>query len=92
MKRFRERFDEIIDHLSEYPESGRERPEYGPAHQSFPIKNLRVTVFYAFVYLENGGQIEHAQSIAGHESPRTTKLYDRRSEVLELDEIEKISM
>ena len=42
------------------------------------------------VYLENGGQIEHAQSIAGHESPRTTKLYDRRNESIELDEIEKI--
>ena len=42
------------------------------------------------VYLENGGQIEHAQSIAGHESPRTTKLYDRRNESIEFDEIEKI--
>jgi integrase len=28
-------------------------------------------------YLENGGTIEHAQRIAAHESPRTTKLYDR---------------
>jgi hypothetical protein len=28
-------------------------------------------------YLENGGTIENAQAIAGHESPRTTKLYDR---------------
>jgi integrase len=29
------------------------------------------------VYLENGGRLEHAQQIAAHESPRTTKLYDR---------------
>ena len=28
-------------------------------------------------YLENGGTLEHAQQIAAHESPRTTKLYDR---------------
>ena len=28
-------------------------------------------------YLSNGGTLEHAQQIAGHASPRTTKLYDR---------------
>jgi integrase/recombinase XerD len=42
------------------------------------------------VYLSNGGTIEHAQAIAAHESPRTTKLYDRTSDELTLDEIEKI--
>jgi integrase len=31
-------------------------------------------------YLENGGTIENAQAIAAHESPRTTKLYDRTGE------------
>lgn len=41
-------------------------------------------------YLENGGTIEHAQTIAAHESPRTTKLYDRTAETLTLDEIERI--
>lgn len=41
-------------------------------------------------YLENGGTIEHAQAIAAHESPRTTKLYDRTSDEITLDEIEKI--
>lgn len=41
-------------------------------------------------YLENGGTIENAQAIAAHESPRTTKLYDRTSDDLTLDEIEKI--
>jgi site-specific recombinase XerD len=41
-------------------------------------------------YLKNGGKLETAQHIAGHESPRTTKLYDRRQDELSLDEIERI--
>jgi integrase/recombinase XerD len=41
-------------------------------------------------YLLNGGTLEKAQSIAAHESPRTTKLYDRTSDAVSLDEIEKI--
>lgn len=41
-------------------------------------------------YLENGGNIENAQTIAAHESPRTTKLYDRTSDEITLDEIERI--
>lgn len=41
-------------------------------------------------YLLNGGTLEKAQSIAAHESPRTTKLYDRTSDAVTLDEIEKI--
>jgi integrase/recombinase XerD len=41
-------------------------------------------------YLENGGTIEKAQAIANHESPKTTKLYDRTRDQASLDEIEKI--
>lgn len=41
-------------------------------------------------YLENGGTIENAQAIAAHESPRTTKLYDRTNDEITLDEIERI--
>jgi site-specific recombinase XerD len=41
-------------------------------------------------YLKNGGTLEHAQTIANHSSPRTTKLYDRRSDEISLDEIERI--
>ena len=41
-------------------------------------------------YLENGGTIENAQVIAAHESPRTTKLYDRTSDEITLDEVERI--
>ncbi len=43
-------------------------------------------------YLENGGTIEKAQQIAAHESPKTTKLYDRTSDAISLDEIERISI
>lgn len=43
-------------------------------------------------YLENGGTLEHAQQIAAHESPRTTRLYDRRSDKVSLDEIERITI
>jgi integrase len=42
-------------------------------------------------YLENGGTIENAQAIAAHESPRTTKLYDRTSDEITLDEVERIT-
>src|SRR3712207_3013073 len=32
------------------------------------------------IYLLNGGTLEKAQQMAAHESPRTTKLYDRTNE------------
>src|SRR4051795_9945953 len=43
-------------------------------------------------YLEAGGTIEKAQQIAAHESPKTTKLYDRTSDQITLDEIERIAI
>jgi site-specific recombinase XerD len=43
-------------------------------------------------YLENGGTLEHAQTIANHESPRTTKLYDRTREELSFHEVERIKI
>jgi site-specific recombinase XerD len=43
-------------------------------------------------YLKNNGLLEHAQTIANHSSPRTTKFYDRRSDEITLDEVEKISI
>ena len=42
------------------------------------------------VYLENGGSLETAAHIAAHESPRTTKLYDRTADNITLEEIERI--
>lgn|GEM_PF-3063617 len=43
-------------------------------------------------YLENGGTIENAQAIAAQESPRTTKLYDRTSDEITLDEVERTAI
>jgi len=41
-------------------------------------------------YMQNGGSLETAASIAGHASTRTTQLYNRNPERLELAEIERI--
>ena len=52
---------------------------------------FRATGITAF--LLGGPALSGAQSgtrIAAHESPRTTSLYDRRSQEVELDEIERI--
>ena len=43
-------------------------------------------------YLANGGTLEHAQEMAAHESPRTTKLYDRTKDRLTQDEVERIRL
>ena len=43
-------------------------------------------------HLKNKGALEAAQQLANHESPRTTKLYDRRQDEISLDEVEKISI
>jgi hypothetical protein len=41
-------------------------------------------------YLKSDGTLEHAQSMAAHSSPRTTKLYDRRSAETALDVYENV--
>ena len=51
---------------------------------------FRVTGITA--YLANGGALEHAQEMAAHESPRTTKLCDRTKERLTQDEVERIRL
>jgi integrase/recombinase XerD len=43
-------------------------------------------------YLEAGGTLENAQLMAAHESPRTTKLYDRTGDEITLDEVERITI
>jgi hypothetical protein len=54
-------------------------------------------------YLENGGTLEHVQQtcppkapgrrqIAAHESSRIAKLYDRTTDQVSLDEIERITI
>jgi len=57
-----------------------------------PIGNhsFRATVITA--YLANGGALEHAQEMAAHDSPRTTKLYDRTKERITQDEVERVRL
>jgi integrase/recombinase XerD len=43
-------------------------------------------------YMLNGGTLDHAQQIAVHQSPRTTKLYDRTKDEISLDEVEWIKL
>jgi len=41
-------------------------------------------------FLENGGNLEMAQRIAGHADSRTTKLYDRRGQKVLVKDMERI--
>ncbi|MEQ0770901.1 tyrosine-type recombinase/integrase [Paraburkholderia tropica] len=43
-------------------------------------------------YLKNGGTLESAAAMANHASTRTTQLYDRRRDDINLDEIERIRL
>jgi integrase/recombinase XerD len=43
-------------------------------------------------HLEAGGTLENAQAMAAHESPRTTKLYDRTGNEITLDAVERITI
>jgi integrase/recombinase XerD len=64
------------------------------AEAGFKIK-LGCHVFRATgitAYLEAGGTLENAQLMAAHESPRTTKLYDRTGDEITLDEVERIAI
>ena len=62
-----------------------ERTEFQPKWIHYPYRATGITT-----YLQNGGTIEHAQQIANHESPRTTRLYDRTNDAISLDEIKRI--
>ena len=57
-----------------------------------PIKCHTFRATGITVYLDNGGTLEKAQIMAAHESPRTTKLYDRTSDQITLDEVERIAI
>src|ERR1700679_21871 len=43
-------------------------------------------------YLKTGGTLENAAAMANHASTRTTQLYDRRPDEVNLDEVERISI
>jgi site-specific recombinase XerD len=57
-----------------------------------PIGNHSFRATGITACLANGGTLEHAQSMAARESPRTTKLYDRTKQRLTLDEVERIRL
>jgi site-specific recombinase XerD len=57
-----------------------------------PIGNHTFRATGITAYLGNGGTLEHAQAMAAHESPRTTKLYDRTKDRLTQDEVERIRL
>ena len=43
-------------------------------------------------YLKNGRRLEVAQNMAGHETPRTTVLYDRRNGEITVEEVERVGI
>jgi len=61
----------------------RSRPPYSTWRHTFRATGITT-------YLQNGGTLEHAQQITAHESPRTSKLYDRTRDEISLDEVERI--
>jgi integrase len=62
------------------------------AGSAAPIGNHSFRATGITACLANGGALDHAQEMAGHESPRTTKLYDRTRERLTQDEVERIKL
>jgi hypothetical protein len=57
------------------------------AHQGGGVRATGITA-----YLQGSGTLENAQLMAAHESPRTTKLYDRTGDEITLDEVERITI
>jgi len=41
-------------------------------------------------FRKNGGSLETAAMLAGHASTRTTQLYDRTSQTVQRDEVERL--
>jgi integrase len=68
------------------------RRRAGAAGILAPIGNHTFRATGITAYLGNGGTLEHAQAMAAHESPRTTKLYDRTKEHLTRDDVERIRL
>jgi hypothetical protein len=63
-----------------------------PQANAYAIIQRRAKAAGITDYLANGGALEHARELAAHESPRTTKLYDRTKERLTQDEVERIRL
>jgi site-specific recombinase XerD len=57
-----------------------------------PIGNHSFRATGITAYLKNGGTLENAAAMANHASTRTTQLYDRRREEINLDEVERVRL
>jgi len=57
-----------------------------------PIGNHTFRATGITAYLKNGGTLENAAAMANHSSTRTTQLYDRRNDVISLDEVERVRL
>jgi site-specific recombinase XerD len=89
----RARTGELTDHAmlqSDVWRMIRRRAEAAGIKTEIGCHTFRATGITA--YLKNGGKLEIAQQMANHESARTTGLYDRRSDEISLDEVEKIGI
>jgi integrase len=81
--------DEAMHRMDAYRMIQRRAGELGIAAK-IGCHTFRATGITA--YLEGGGTLENAQLMAAHESPRTTKLYDRTGDEITLDEVERITI
>ena len=61
-----------------------------PAHREISNHRRNCAATGITAYLRSGGNLETAARIVGHESTRTTQLYNRVHEEPSLDEIERI--
>jgi len=87
----RARTGELTDHAmlqSDVWRMIRRRAEAAGIKTEIGCHTFRATGITA--YLKNGGKLEIAQQMANHESARTTGLYDRRSDEISLNEVEKL--
>jgi hypothetical protein len=75
--------------------------EKGGKEHEMPVHHLLEQILDEYIVaagLQSGQPLfqsvnsEHAQQMAGHESPRTTKLYDRTKDEITLSEVERIRL
>lgn len=77
------------------------QPDLGPAHgeladrggEGWPPTASYCHTFWRTgitTFLENGGDLETAQHIAGHASANTTRIYDHRDQKVAQEEIERV--
>jgi integrase/recombinase XerD len=53
---------------------------------------VRLAIPASFAYLTQGVPLDDVQYLAGHASPRTTRLYDRRQKKVTRNIVERISI